>query len=51
MTEKEKMDAGLWYDANFDPELLAARMKAEELCAASGGEWADLCKLPEPAAE
>ena len=34
MTEKEKMDAGLWYDANFHPELLAARMKAEELCAA-----------------
>ena len=34
MTEKEKMDAGLWHDANFDPELLAARMKAEELCAA-----------------
>lgn len=34
MTEKEKMDAGLWYDANFDPQLLAARTKAEELCAA-----------------
>ena len=34
MTEQEKMAAGLWYDANFDPELLAARTKAEELCAA-----------------
>ena len=33
MTEQEKMAAGLWYDANFDPELLAARTKAEELCA------------------
>ena len=34
MTEQEKMAASLWYDANFDPELLAARTKAEELCAA-----------------
>lgn len=34
MTEKERMDAGLWYDANFDRQLLAARTKAEELCAA-----------------
>lgn len=34
MTEQEKMAAGLWYDANFDPELLAARTKAEELCTA-----------------
>lgn len=34
MTEQEKMAAGLWYDTNFDPELLAARTKAEELCAA-----------------
>ena len=34
MTEQEQMAAGLWYDANFDPELLAARTKAEELCAA-----------------
>ena len=34
MTEREKMAAGLWYDANFDPELLAARARAEELCAA-----------------
>ena len=34
MTEKEKMAAGLWYDANFDPQLLADRARAEELCAA-----------------
>ena len=29
----------------------AVKLTPEELCAASGGEWADLCKLPEPAAE
>ena len=29
MTEKEKRDQGLWYDANFDEELLAERMEAE----------------------
>ena len=28
----------------------AVKLTPEELCAASGGEWADLCKLPEPAA-
>ena len=33
MTEREKMDAGLWYDANFDPQLLAARRRADQLCA------------------
>lgn len=32
MTEKEKMELGLWYDANFDPELLEERMKADSLC-------------------
>ena len=29
----------------------AVKLTPEELCAASGGEWADLCKLPELAAE
>ena len=29
----------------------AVKLTPEELCAASGGEWADLCKLPESAAE
>lgn len=32
MTEKEKMLKGEWYDANFDPELIAERQKAEALC-------------------
>ena len=32
MTQKERMEKGLWYDANFDPELLALRENAEELC-------------------
>lgn len=32
MTEREKMEKGYWYDANFDPELLALRIKAESLC-------------------
>ncbi len=32
MTEQEKMDRGLWHDANFDPELLALRMKSDDLC-------------------
>ena len=32
MTEKEKMLAGKWYDANFDKELLEERLKAEDLC-------------------
>ena len=32
MTESEKMRAGLWYDANFDKELLEQRLAAEELC-------------------
>lgn len=27
MTEREKWEAGLWYDANFDPELCAEREK------------------------
>lgn len=29
MTEKDKRDQGLWYDANFDNELLAERLEAE----------------------
>jgi acetyltransferase-like isoleucine patch superfamily enzyme len=32
MSEKEKMMQGLWYDANFDEELLQERLDAEDLC-------------------
>ncbi|EOS59633.1 hypothetical protein C815_02037 [Firmicutes bacterium M10-2] len=32
MTEKEKMEQGLWYDANFDQNLLDDRLKAESIC-------------------
>ena len=32
MTEKEKMLRGLIYDANYDEELLADRLKAKDLC-------------------
>lgn len=32
MTESEKMKQGLWYDANFDKELLEQRLAAEDLC-------------------
>lgn len=32
MTEREKMEQGLWYDANYDPELVELRAQAEELC-------------------
>lgn len=32
MTEWEKAAAGLLYDANYDPELLQARAKAQDLC-------------------
>lgn len=32
MTERERRDARLWYDANFDPELLVERQRADELC-------------------
>lgn len=32
MTEKEKLEHGRWYDANFDPELLRERLRADELC-------------------
>ncbi|WP_305151157.1 sugar O-acetyltransferase [uncultured Dubosiella sp.] len=31
MTEIEKMEQGLWYDANFDPEILKQRLRAEHL--------------------
>ena len=31
MTEREKWEAGLWYDANYTSELCAEREKAEEL--------------------
>lgn len=32
MTEKEKMLRRLLYDANYDEELLAERMRAKDLC-------------------
>lgn len=32
LTEFEKMKAGEWYDANYDEELLAQRLLAEDLC-------------------
>ena len=32
MTEKEKMQKGMWYDANFDKQLLAERIEADGLC-------------------
>ena len=32
MTEREKMMAGEWYDANFDSELIAVRTRVATLC-------------------
>ena len=32
MTEREKMQQGLLYDANYDPELLAERARCKDLC-------------------
>lgn len=32
MTELEKMQRGLLYDANYDPELLLARSRCKDLC-------------------
>ena len=32
MTEKEKMLAGEWYNANFDKDLFEERMKVKDLC-------------------
>ncbi len=32
MTEKEKMLAGMIYDANYDPDLIAERLECKELC-------------------
>lgn len=32
MTEREKKDQGLWYDANYNPDLLKEREYAEEMC-------------------
>lgn len=32
MTEQEKRDLGLWYDANFDPSILQEREHADMLC-------------------
>lgn len=31
-TAHERMDAGLWYDANNDAELAAERLRAKDLC-------------------
>lgn len=32
MSQKERMEKGVWYDANFDLELSKLRDKAEDLC-------------------
>lgn len=32
ISEKEKMKAGLWYDANNDQDLINARINAQDLC-------------------
>ncbi|CAM3144630.1 sugar O-acetyltransferase [Streptobacillus ratti] len=32
MTEREKLEHGFWYDANYDKELLDKRIEAESLC-------------------
>ena len=32
MTEKEKMMAGMIYDANYDKELIEDRIKAKDMC-------------------
>lgn len=32
MNEREKMENGLWHDANFDAQLLAERQRAKTLC-------------------
>lgn len=32
MDEREKMARGLWYDANFDPDLKKLRLAAKDLC-------------------
>ncbi len=32
MNQKERMENGLWYDANYDEQLLQERLQAEELC-------------------
>ncbi|WP_282571167.1 maltose acetyltransferase domain-containing protein, partial [Staphylococcus aureus] len=32
MTEKEKMLAHQWYDANFDKDLKTERVRAKDLC-------------------
>lgn len=32
MTNRERMEKGLWYDANYDLELLEMRNQADDLC-------------------
>lgn len=32
MSEKDKMNQGLWYDANNDTQLIEERMRAQDLC-------------------
>ena len=32
MTHRERMEQGLWHDANYDQELVERRKRAEELC-------------------
>ena len=52
MTEQEKMRQGLWYDANFDQDLVRIRKEAEKLTAAFNAAAPDdpareeiLCRL------
>ena len=32
MTERQRMEAGMWYDANFDPSLAKLRLAVKDLC-------------------
>ena len=32
MTERQRMEAGMWYDANFDPGLAKLRLEVKDLC-------------------
>ena len=45
MTEKEKMQNGLLYDANYDEELLKERENHKETVWKNGGEFYDTCAL------
>ena len=51
MTEQEKRDLGLWYDANYDPSILQEREHADTLCfqfnatAAAGDSLSAVAKI------